>query len=200
MSKKRNIEVHPKTQTGKTLRSKKTVRRIGIDLDGVIIGFPPLVPKKLLELLTRTQEKNSQENAYRYPDTNLERWVRILSHHPLFRPPIEPNRTDLLHLADQKKYIIFAVSGRYGFLKNRTEEWLRKKGMLHVFTGVFINEANEQPHHFKQRMIGKLDLHLYLDDDPFVVTYLRRTAFHKSIVLVTPKTRLPDLIGLHRTR
>jgi hypothetical protein len=60
--------------------------KIGFDLDGVIIGKPPFMPKYLMERLVR---KKGYGLVYRFPKSKIEKYIRWLSHFPLLRPPIK---------------------------------------------------------------------------------------------------------------
>ena len=102
------------------MKSRKKIK-IGFDLDGVIIDKPPIVPRFLLEKLVR--QNMNKHLAYRYPSSEIERQIRILSHHPIFRPPIQKNVSIIKQLYKSKDYKLYVVSSRYSFLKKRTEQW-----------------------------------------------------------------------------
>ena len=103
--------------------------KIGVDLDGVIIGKPPLVPKKFLEYLFKGKRKNSRLH-YRFPKSKLEQKIRILSHYWFLRPPLKKNLDQIKKLLKNKKYEVFFVSSRYSFLKNKTKQWFAKTACL----------------------------------------------------------------------
>jgi glycosyltransferase involved in cell wall biosynthesis len=153
--------------------------RIGFDLDGVIIGKPPLMPKRLIEWLYRG--RINKHLAYRYPG-NFEKFIRWLSHHYLFRPPIERNIRILRNLHNNKDIELYAVSGRYKFLKGRTKEWLKANHLYRIFKSVKINEADEKSHLFKKRTIVDLKLDYYIEDDPLISRYLKRNLRKVKIV------------------
>lgn len=146
------------------------VIKIGLDLDGVIIDKPPLVPKKLLEWLVRSYKNKGL--AYRYPISRFEQLIRWLSHHPLFRPPIRENLEFIKKIAKKKKYKLYLISGRYSFLEDRTWQWLRKHKVENLFEEIFINLKNEQPHLFKEKMIKNLKIDIFIDDDLPLASYL----------------------------
>lgn len=149
---------------------KKKIIKIGIDLDGVIVDKPPFIPKKVLEWLVRSHE--NQKLAYRYPCLKLERSLRWFSHHPIFRPPIRKNLEFFKNLAAKKQHKFYVVSGRYSFLEDRTWQWLEFNKVDYLFNGIFVNLDNEQPHLFKEKMIKKLRLDVFIDDDFPLASYL----------------------------
>jgi len=155
--------------------------KIGVDFDGVIVGKPPIISKNLLESLVRFSNNNSLK--YRYPQTQLERLVRIASHHPLLRPPIKENLKALKQLARKKGHQIYLITSRYAFLEKRTWQWLKNHQIDTIFDEVFLNLKNEQPHIFKERKIKKLSLDVYVDDDLPLVEYLNRQVGSKVRVL-----------------
>jgi uncharacterized HAD superfamily protein len=153
------------------MSTKSKVIRIGFDLDGVIINKPPFVPALLMELLVRAH--NKKDLSYRFPNTKLEQFVRWFSHHPMFRPPIKKNINLIHQLYKNKNYELYVVSSRYSFLDKRTKQWFDYYCFDRLFKKIYINLKNEQPHKFKERMIKKLKLKVFIDDDLPLLNYLR---------------------------
>lgn len=143
---------------------------IAFDLDGVIIDKPPLIPKKLLERLFRG--KTNHNLHYRFPKSKLEQLIRKISHFYLFRPPIKENIDFVKNLSQNSKYEIYAVSGRYSFIKDETEAWFKKRKMDNVFKQVFLNQENEQPHLFKEKKLREIGAQIFIDDDGLLADYL----------------------------
>jgi len=160
---------------------------LGFDLDGVLADKPPLIPKKWLEYLFRGSQKNRLH--YRYPKTKLEIWIRKLSHFYLFRPPIKKNIEFIKKLKGQD-YKLYLISSRYSFLKKETMVWLKKRKLDNVFEKVFINKENEQPHLFKGKIIKKLGLDYYFEDDLQIVDYLKSKISQTRIKLINRDHRV----------
>lgn len=146
--------------------------RVGFDLDGVLIGKPFFVPDRVMEKLVRL--KTDHKLLYRFPESEIERKIRYLSHHPILRPPIRKNIKLIQELSKSKKYELFVVSGRYSFLEKRTWEWFKYYCLRKPFKEIYINLGNEQPHLFKERMIKKLKLSVFIDDDQPLLRYLQK--------------------------
>lgn len=144
--------------------------KIAFDLDGVIIDKPPLIPKKLLEWLFRGGKKDGL--YYRFPKSKIEQRIRKISHYYLFRPPIKENIKFIKDLARDKRYELYIVSGRYSFLKDETEKWLKKRKIEGIFKKVFINLSDDQPHLFKEKKLKEIGAKIFVDDDEMVVDYL----------------------------
>ena len=158
------------------------MRRIGFDLDGVIIDKPPIIPKGVLEWLVRSH--TSKKLAYRYPSWAFERWLRWVTHHPILRPPIKENLKRIRQMAANKNYKIYVVSSRFSFLEERTRQWFKRYWDDGLFQKVCLNLNDEQPHLFKENMIKKLALDVFVDDDWPLVKYLRRRNKKTKIIYI----------------
>ncbi|MGD8744031.1 MAG: glycosyltransferase family 4 protein [Candidatus Woesebacteria bacterium] len=190
--------------------AKRKKTRIGFDLDGVIIGKPPLIPKKLIEYLYRG--RINKRLSYRFPG-KVEMLIRWLSHSPFVRTPINENVNILRKISKNKDIELYAISGRYQFLKERTDQWLKAYKLEGCFKKVYLNEDNKQPHLFKKNLVEKLKLDYFVEDDPLVVGYLKKKtknaqivdvadiknkldAYWKPEILVSISYYLPNISGL----
>jgi hypothetical protein len=142
---------------------------IGFDLDNIFINTPPIVPGEIIEWLYK--EKSNGYLRYRIP-SKLEQIIRIISHHPLFRPPIHANLNYLRSLGKTKKDKYYLVSSRFSFLENRTNDLIKQHQLDKIFTAMYFNYSNDQPHEFKNKMIKKLNLDIFVDDDLQLLGYL----------------------------
>lgn len=152
------------------MAGNKKIVKVGFDLDGVLANKPPLIPKSLLERLFKGKEKNGL--YYRYPRLKLEIWLRKFSHFYLFRPPIRSN-INFAKKLKKRGYKLYLISSRYSFLEKETKAWLKKRGLSNVFEKIFLNLDDEQPHLFKTKVLKKLNLDYYFEDDKKTVDFLR---------------------------
>ena len=160
--------------------AKDRKKIIAFDLDGVIIGKPPFIPKKLLEYLYRGVV--GDKLSYRYPDSRVERLIRWLSHHPAMRTPIRENIDVIKKLKKDKSVKIIAISSRYSFLKERTHQWFGYYDLTKLFENLYMNEADLEPHIFKERKIKKIKPVIYIDDDLPLIRYLRRRKLETRLI------------------
>lgn len=144
--------------------------KIAFDLDGVIIDKPPFVPKRVIELLFKGH--TGSQLHYRFPKFKAEQLIRKLSHLYLFRPPIESNLEFIKLLARDSRYELYVVSARYSFLKSETDLWLKKRKIENFFKKIYLNLGNEQPHLFKEKVLKKLKVAIFVDDDTLLADYL----------------------------
>lgn len=173
---------------------------IGFDFDKVFINYPPFIPNTLVDLLYKGIHKNKKnierDLEYRFPGL-LEQKIRIASHHKTFRKPIVQNIKSLERLHKNEKAKLFLVSSRYGFLKKATESILDIYKLRSSFNEITFNYKNEQPHKFKARMIRKLKIDMYIDDDLDLTLFLSATFPSLKIFWITntmPKIELPKNI------
>lgn len=145
------------------------LKKFGFDLDGIFIRPPPCVPSWLIEWFYRDQTK--KKLSYRFPGI-IEQKLRQLSHLPFIRPPVEKNCHLLQQLAKDGQYQFLLISGRFGFLEGLTFAWLRKYHLENVFAKIYLNTDNLQPHQFKEKILQKVALDGYFEDDPASCLYL----------------------------
>ena len=168
-------------------------QHIGFDLDGVVIDKPPFIPKTFLEWAIRNHTKRIL--SYRYP-SRREQFIRKCIHYPSFRPPIIENVHLVKKLSKQNQTTLFAITGRYSFLKKRTYQWLKKHQLTSVFKAIYLNEQNQQPHKFKKNTIEKLKLNIFIDDDKRTVKYLNKRIKKTRIILFSKgNTNLTEILN-----
>lgn len=146
-------------------------KRIGFDLDGVVVDHPPLISFAYLKKFVRT---GSEKLRYCRPQSVWLRRLRKLSHTWFLRPPFKKTRRFIEDLAAQDEVVLYAISSRPRSLRKKTEQWLKKWQMDDLFEAVYINEDNQQAHCFKKNKLTQLNLDYYVEDDQEVVGYLEK--------------------------
>ena len=142
---------------------------IGFDLDKIFIDYPPLIPEALINRLYK-QEYNGIL-LYRLP-SKPEQLIRVISHHPFFRPPIVENLEYIKKLTKNKSHKYYLISSRFSFLRKRTKTIVEKYQFDKIFDSMVFNFENQQPHVFKDKTIKELKIDLYVDDDLPLLEYL----------------------------
>ena len=135
---------------------------IGFDLDKILINHPPLIPSWLITKLYG--EKVNGHLSYRIPG-KLEQFIRQLSHASFLRQPISKNIEILQKNKGKSDMHFFLISSRFDFLKEKTDALIKKNNLQNIFSEMFFNYKNQQPHHFKDEMISKKNIQRYVDDD-----------------------------------
>jgi hypothetical protein len=143
--------------------------KIGFDLDGIFIDKPLFVPKIIIERLFR--EKTNSKIAYRFP-SRFEQAVRILSHSSALRPTIIQNVIYLKTIVQKSTHKHYLISGRFGFLKERTNAIVKKYNFDKIFDSMHFNFEDQQPHIFKDEVIKEMKIDRYIDDDLPLLEFL----------------------------
>ncbi len=142
---------------------------IGFDLDKVLINFPPLIPSNVIRKLYG--QKLNGHLSYRFPSI-WEQIIRRATHTPLLRKPIQKNIQLLWKNKKKANQKFFLISSRYGFLRDITEELVKKNNFPNLFNKLYFNYQNKQPHLFKSSIIAKEHIDAYIDDDLPLLVYL----------------------------
>lgn len=144
--------------------------RVGFDLDNIFISTPPFIPGQLIERFYKARDNGVL--LYRIP-TYPETEMRKLLHFPIFRPPIYKNLTFLRGL-DKNRNNLYLISSRFKFLEGITRKLVKKYKLDALFDGLYFNFENRQPHEFKNDIIKKLQLDIYVDDDLSLLHYVAK--------------------------
>lgn len=150
---------------------KKQPLRVGLDLDGVLIYNPARIVRPIIvgfKKIFLPQEKNT----FHYPSTKLQKIIWSFLHRTSIWPA--PGLNDIKKLVRDKKIQVYVISARYEFLKTDFKKWQKKIDPKDLFSGWFYNNNNNQPHFFKEYMIGKLKLDVFIEDNWDVVNYLNK--------------------------
>lgn len=179
--------------------------RIGFDLDKIFVDYPPFIPDQLIDKIYK--KKSNGELIYRIPH-RPEQYLRSFFHLSIFRPLIKEN-IDVVKKIPRDNNQLFLISSRFGFLEKKTKALLKKYKLDTLFDGMYFNFEDKQPHIFKNEVLRKLHLDIYIDDDlhllQYLVSYHKKTQFfwltphpnykHKhALYNITPITRLSEII------
>ena len=143
---------------------------IGFDLDKIFINSPPFIPGRILERMYRKADHNQLH--FRIP-SRPEQFLRRCIHLPFLRQPIIENLY-FLRSFPKKQHKLYLISSRFGFLKKITMELVKRHKLDEIFDEMYFNFKDDQPHIFKNAMVQKLNLHLYVDDDLALLQYLAK--------------------------
>lgn len=144
---------------------------IGFDLDKIFIDYPFFIPDFIIDKLYK--KKSNGTLSYRIPK-RPEQLLRHLIHQPIFRQPIKENLEFMRNLASKNTHNYYLISGRFGFLKKKTNELVKKHGFNNIFKDLYFNFENNQTHLFKNQLIQKLKIDCYVDDDLALLNFLTK--------------------------
>lgn len=153
-----------------TIMSGKKIK-VGVDFDGVLAYNPLRVARAPAVLLKKILGINGGRKFY-VPKTRIEKILFWLPHELSFFPALGTSLLkDLVEGGEIEAHII---SGRYGYLRPSLDRWIRSKKIEHIFSSVHTNLNNEQPHLYKERVITKLGLDYYIEDNYDIVEHLNK--------------------------
>lgn len=149
-----------------------TPLRVGFDMDGVLLYNPGRIIRPFISSIKRFFLHKKKLTFY-YPKTHTEKiFWRFVHKSSIFNAP---GLQEITKLVKDKKIEAYLITARYNFLGSSVENWVKKNKLENTFKGVFYNSKDEQPHKFKERMIKKLELDMYVEDNYDIVNHLTET-------------------------
>lgn len=148
---------------------KKQPLRVGFDLDGVLLYNPARIYRPVIVFFKKIFLKK-EINQFHLPKTGWQKLIWLILHKSSFFPASGLN--ELKKLIKENKIEAYIISARYEFLKKDFENWLKKIDSSKYFKGAFFNNDNHQPYLFKEKMIKKLNLDIFVEDNWDIVKYL----------------------------
>lgn len=148
---------------------KKQPLRMGFDLDGVLLYNPARIMRPLVAFIKNILF-HKEELTFYYPQSPFSQWMWKMFHKSSIF--VAPGLNDIKKLVKEKKIKAYIVTARYKFLGPELMHWVKYRKLDTIFTGIFYNSKNEQPHLFKERMINRLDLDIFVEDNWDIVNYL----------------------------
>lgn len=142
---------------------------IGFDLDKVFIEYPFFIPDFIID--NTYKKKVYGKLIYRIP-SKPEIILRSLLHFQIFRQPIKENIAFAQRLTKKNGDKHYLISGRFGFLRKKTDAIIKKYGIDKIFDKLYFNFDNNQPHIFKNEIIRRLQINRYIDDDLGMLEFL----------------------------
>lgn len=148
---------------------KKQTLRVGFDLDGVLLYNPTRIVRPLVTEAKKLLFRQRKLKFY-LPHSLLQKSLWYFLHKSsLF---ISPGYHEVKQLVKDGKIKAYLITARYSFLQNDLGNWLKKLEAGKYFQGSIYNKNNEQPHLFKEKIIKKLNLDIFVEDNWDIVNYL----------------------------
>lgn len=151
--------------------SRKIIK-VGFDLDGILLYNPTRIARPIIAFLKKYFLKRDLKRFY-YPKTALEKFIWLILHKTSLWPA--PGINNLKKLIKKGKIKAYVISARYESLEKDFKRWQKKIDPENIFSGWFYNKKNDQPHLYKQKMIEKLKLNIFVEDNWDIVDYLKKS-------------------------
>lgn len=166
----------PLLSSKKKLRSLKRIPfkplRVGFDLDGVVLYNPARIvrrPVTFFKLLFFPKRKR----GFLIPTKPAEKLLLRVFHWSSFM--VAPGFEMIKKLKDEGLIEPYIITARFSFLRGDFEKWVKKLDIPVHFKGHFMNDKDEQPHEFKERMVKELKLDMFVEDNLDIVEHLNKT-------------------------
>jgi uncharacterized HAD superfamily protein len=158
--------------------------KIGLDLDGVVLYNPARVIRPIARFVKGKKVVKRSVDEFYHPKSRLEEIMWEIMHwSSLF---IAPGLKDLKDLVDQEKIELYLITGRYSCLERDSRRWLNKLKKQDIFKGFYFNDQDEQPNLHKEKIINKLDIDIFVEDNYDIVSFLgKKFNSHKKIIWLT---------------
>ena len=151
--------------------------RIGLDLDGVILYNPARIGRPLITFAKKFI-LGKKKKTFTIPKSALEKYIWYLLHKTsLFQASGFDDIRDMAKTGQIEAYII---TGRFSFLKDDLEKWLKKINSKSFIKEWYYNKNDEQPHYYKEKLIDKLGLDFFVEDNWDIVHHLSQTSAKKN--------------------
>ena len=92
----------------------------------------------------------------------------------MFSFPAKSGLREIERLKTQGKINPILLTGRFDLSREKVQKILSRAGFPNLFTEIIVNEKNEQPHLFKERVIVEKKMEVYVEDNIDIVLYLRK--------------------------
>lgn len=157
---------------------KNKIIKIGFDLDGVILYNPIRIVRPIVTFVKNIFFKKPEVFTY-FPKSKFEKFLWSLAHKTSFF--ISPGFLKIKELANNKNVEIYLVTSRFSFLKKDLDDWIKKINGHIIFKQYFYNQKDERAHYYKERLIKKLDLDFFVEDNLDIVNHLNKTTKTKIL-------------------
>jgi len=148
---------------------RQSTLKIGFDLDGVLLYNPVRSIRPMIVFIKKYLLKRDLDKFY-YPKSRFEQFLWFFLHKTSVWPA--PGIGELKKAVKEKRIKAYIISARYESLKKDFEKWIEIIDPKKQFSGYYFNDKNDQPYIFKEKMIKKLNLDIYVEDNWDIVRYL----------------------------
>ncbi len=171
-----------RTTTKRSNQPHKPIR-VGFDFDGVVIYNPARIMRPFASFIKKKNFVKRKELEFFIPTKNWEKFLWWLAHQSSLFPA--QGWSEVKRLKEAGIIEPYLITGRNTYLKNDLEFKFKLFGLNNIFNSVHITEKNEQPHIFKERIIKKLKLDVFVEDNWDIVRYLNQCYLPTRIIWVT---------------
>jgi hypothetical protein len=160
---------------------EKKQLRVGFDLDGVVLYNPLRFARPVIAFVKKMFFKK-KDLRFRYPKNFLERWLLITYHKFSLYPA--SGFEELKKMSLSGKIEPYIITSRYDLFKTDFKKSMEQISADKIFKACFYNQNDEQPHIYKEAMIKKLKLDVFIEDNWNIVQYLNEKCPQTKILWI----------------
>jgi uncharacterized HAD superfamily protein len=165
---------------------KRKIIRVGFDLDGVLLYNPARIVRPIISLMKKKKVLIDRDELEFYvPKPGLGQFFWELFHKSSMC--LAPGFKQIEQLKNQQLIEPYLITGRFAHLKKDYLKWKRKMKADQLFAACYMNNHDEQPHLFKERMIKELNLDFFIEDNWDIVQHLNQNLGQKQVGQNSPK-------------
>ncbi|NMB84265.1 hypothetical protein GYA28_03155 [Candidatus Roizmanbacteria bacterium] len=151
-------------------KGKNKPLRVGFDLDGVVLYNPIRTFRPIASRIKSLVFRKSLTDKFYFPKSFVEQYLWKILHKTSFTPA--EGLTLLEKYVDNNKIEAYLITSRYSFLEKDFTDWVKKINRKKIFKECFYNQKNLQPNRFKELMIEKKQLDVFVEDNWGIVQKL----------------------------
>lgn len=167
----------------------KRKTRIGLDFDGVVAYNPARIIRPYVKWF-KAKLLRKRRLSFMVPQSPLMKMAWIVMHESSVFPA---KGLSLLKEAAKREDIEFyLITGRFPILERSLNRWIKRNKAEKIFKSIHINRDVEQPHEFKLKMINKLKLDYFVEDNWDIVDFLKNKTQAKVMWIFNVADRNKD--------
>jgi hypothetical protein len=156
--------------------------KVGFDLDGVLLYNPARIMRPIVVAIKRVFIKK-RTKTFLVPKTPLQKFIWEIFHlSSLF---LAPGFWEIKRLVDEGKIEAYLITARYSFLEKSVKRFMVRVQGDDIFSKWYYNANDEQPHYYKDTLIRKLNLDVFVEDNYDIVSYLNQKNDHLRVYWIT---------------
>ncbi|KUK83981.1 MAG: hypothetical protein XD98_0203 [Microgenomates bacterium 39_6] len=163
---------------------KQKPLKVGFDMDGVLLYNPARIARPLISLVKRKLriiDRDELEFFVPKPGFQQVTWDFVHKSSCFIAPGFD----EIVKLKEEGLIEPYLITARFAHLEKDFNRWMKKMKADSVFVEYMMNYQDEQPHLFKEKMIKKLELDFFVEDNLDIVGHLNQACLKTKIYWIT---------------
>lgn len=140
-------------------------------MDGVLLYNPARIVRPLISTFKKKKIGLKREELEFYvPRPGFQQFFWEMLHKSSFF--LAPGFSQIKQMKEDGLIETYLITGRFGHLKKDYLKWKKRMKADELFLDCYMNDKDEQPHLFKERIVKQLELDVFVEDNWDIVRYL----------------------------